>query len=378
MINKIVIFIGSKKDYNKFLKKEISNDEETVSFMELIQHYNAKLRPADSAYGDNQNLRKRNIGNCIVKADDYASVLEHVMSNFVNLVTLNNNIDTLFVQNPPKRVLNSLKSEYEDIITYKYSKYPNIDRKKLKTIWQNLNKDVIGQIGGKKKVVSAMYKLTTNKKDKPVVLLLYGPSGVGKTETAKSISKTMGGELLRIQFSMMQTNEAYNYIFGSEHSKSSMAKELELRESNVVLFDEFDKINEIFYNAFYELFDEGTLEDTNYKINLSKCIFICTSNFESEEEIKKTLGAAMYSRIGACIQYEQLVLEEKEIIVRDFYDEMLKNLKADEIQVVEKSNILRWFLNNISRYDNIRILKTKLETAFFETLTEKFIFEELT
>ncbi|MNO03368.1 hypothetical protein D3C81_2240450 [compost metagenome] len=57
---------------------------------------------------------------------------------------------------------------------------------------------------------------------------------------------------------------------------------------------------------------------------------------------------------------------------------MLKNLKADEIQVVEKSNILRWFLNNISRYDNIRILKTKLETAFFETLTEKFIFEELT
>lgn len=378
MINKIVIFIGSKKDYNKFLKKEISNDEETVSFMELIQHYNAKLRPADSAYGDNQNLRKRNIGNCIVKADDYASVLEHVMSNFVNLVTLNNNIDTLFVQNPPKRVLNSLKSEYEDIITYKYSKYPNIDRKKLKTIWQNLNKDVIGQIGGKKKVVSAMYKLTTNKKDKPVVLLLYGPSGVGKTETAKSISKTMGGELLRIQFSMMQTNEAYNYIFGSEHSKSSMAKELELRESNVILFDEFDKINEIFYNAFYELFNEGTLEDTNYKINLSKCIFICTSNFESEEEIKKTLGAAMYSRIGACIQYEQLVLEEKEIIVRDFYDEMLKNLKADEIQVVEKSNILRWFLNNISRYDNIRILKTKLETAFFETLTEKFIFEELT
>ena len=54
--------------------------------------------------------------------------------------------------------------------------------------------------------------------------MLYGPSGVGKTESAKSISKTMGGELLRIQFSMMQTAEAYNYVFGAEHSKGSFAR----------------------------------------------------------------------------------------------------------------------------------------------------------
>ena len=58
-----------------------------------------------------------------------------------------------------------------------------------------------------------MYRLITKTNNKPVVLMLYGPSGVGKTESAKSISKTMGGELLRIQFSMMQTTEAYNYVF---------------------------------------------------------------------------------------------------------------------------------------------------------------------
>ena len=61
-----------------------------------------------------------------------------------------------------------------------------------------------------------MYRLITKTNNKPVVLMLYGPSGVGKTERAKSISKTMGGELLRIQFSMMQTTEAYNYVFGAE------------------------------------------------------------------------------------------------------------------------------------------------------------------
>ena len=89
--------------------------------------------------------------------------------------------------------------------------------------------------------------------------MLYGPSGVGKTESAKSISKTMGGELLRIQFSMMQTTEAYNYVFGAEHSKGSFARDMMARESNVILIDEFDKVNPAFYNAFYELFDEGAL-----------------------------------------------------------------------------------------------------------------------
>ena len=55
-----------------------------------------------------------------------------------------------------------------------------------------------------------MYKLIKKLSNKPVVLMLYGPSGVGKTESAKSISNAMGGELLRVQFSMMQTKEAYN------------------------------------------------------------------------------------------------------------------------------------------------------------------------
>ncbi|WP_243114907.1 AAA family ATPase [Faecalibacterium prausnitzii] len=82
--------------------------------------------------------------------------------------------------------------------------------------------------------------------------MLYGPSGVGKTESAKSISKSLGGELLRIQFSMMQTSEAYDYVFGAEHSKSSFARDMMGRESNVILIDEFDKVNPALYNAFYE------------------------------------------------------------------------------------------------------------------------------
>ena len=59
------------------------------------------------------------------------------------------------------------------------------------------------------------------------------------------------------------------------------------RESNVILIDEFDKVNPAFYNAFYELFDEGRYVDTNYDVNLGQAIFLLTCNFGSEEEIKK-------------------------------------------------------------------------------------------
>ena len=124
---------------------------------------------------------------------------------------------------------------------------------------------------------------------------------------------------MRIQFSMMQTIEASNYIFGAEHSKTSFARDMLARESNVILIDEFDKVSPSFYNAFYELFDEGVYEDVNYQVYLKNSIFILTSNFKSEEEIKNTLGPAMFSRVGCCIEYEDLKVEDKRSIVKSYY-----------------------------------------------------------
>ena len=373
MIDRIVIFKGSKRDFEKLLNDEISSSSETVSFMELIQYYNKQIRQNDSASEDDWIARKRNIKNCIVRADDYASVLEHAISNFVNIITLNSKVENLFVHNPPKRVIESLKAEYADIIEYKYSKYQKINREKLKKIYNNMDNYIIGQKHCKKEITSSLYKLLTKEKDKPIVLLLYGPSGVGKTETAKNISETLGGELLRIQFSMMQSQEAYNYVFGGEHSRSSFAKDLQNRETNIVLIDEFDKVNPIFYNAFYEMFDEGRFVDTNYEINVKNCIFICTSNFNNKNEIKENLGSAMFSRIGDCIEYQELNKDEKEIIIDKYYSEIIKKLKDDEIDILEKTDIKSWFINNVDRYDNIRILKNKIENAIFGKLTEVFI-----
>ena len=373
MTDRIIIFWGSKKDFEKMLEEEIYADEKTIPFMELIQHYNARIRPSEAGVKESALSKRIKVDNCIVRADDYGSVLEHVLSNFVNIVTLNYDIESLFVHNPPRKVYDSLRSAYGNEIEYRWTEYLPLSRERLKIIYNSLNTDILGQDTCKKQIVSSMYRLMTKTGVKPAVILLYGPSGVGKTESAKSISKALGGELLRIQFSMMQSNEAYNYIFGSEHSKASFARDMMARETNVILIDEFDKVNPIFYNAFYQLFDEGHYIDTNYDVELGQAIFLLTSNFMNEDEIKKVLGPAMFSRIGYCVKYEELTSGQKQLIVNNWYTSILDMLKEGERNIIENTDILEWFQKNVDRYDNIRILKTKLENAIFDRLVDCLI-----
>lgn len=81
----------------------------------------------------------------------------------------------------------------------------------------------------------------------------------------------------------------------------------------------------------------------------------------------------MFSRIGACICFEGLTKEQKQAIVTNWYSIVLGQLQKDEQNVIKDAPILEWFKENADRYDNIRILKTKLENAIFQKLTEEFI-----
>lgn len=378
MVDNVIIFKGSKSDFNDFLIRKLGKNGESIPFMELIQHYNARLRPNESGVREDALANKLYFENCIVKADDYASVLPHTLSNFSTIITINSNIGNLIVHNPPRRVEHSLKNYMKDDIRYEYSEYQNICKGRLNDIYVKLNSDILGQFECKKRMVAGIYKLIKGDTKKPVVLMFYGPSGVGKTESAKCISNSLGGNLLRIQFSMMQTMEAFNYVFGSDHSNNSLAKDMLSRESNVILIDEFDKVDPRFYNAFYELFDEGRFVDTNYEVDLKQAIFILTCNYNNEEEIRKSLGPAMYSRISECIQFEELEETQKRMIIESWYKEICYKLDEEENAVVNDTDVLTWFLDNTLRYNNIRILKSKLESAIFQKLAEFFIFDAKT
>ena len=154
MTDKVVVFTGSKRDFDTFLESRIDEYEETIPFMELIQHYNARLRPNESGVGEEALSSKIKVDNCVVRSDDYGSVLPHVLSNFTNIVTLNHDIGTLYVQNPPRRVIESLRAGYGDEIEYHESVYPELTREILAKLYSKLNEDVLGQEECKRQIIS--------------------------------------------------------------------------------------------------------------------------------------------------------------------------------------------------------------------------------
>lgn len=168
------------------------------------------------------------------------------------------------------------------------------------------------------------------------VILLYGDSGLGKTESAQYMAELMGGKLLRKQFSMYQNNESANYIFGGRYNEKSFAQDLLARETNVLLFDEFDKALSVFHSAFYQLFDEGIYEDHNYKVVVNKAIIVCTSNYKTIDEIKEHLGLPIYNRFDSIIKFDDLPDMAKEKIAEREIERLKKDYDIEDRELFDK------------------------------------------
>lgn len=212
-----------------------------------------------------------------------------------------------------------------------------------------------------------------SKQNKPKVLMFYGPSGVGKTETAKFLSEILGGQLLYKQFSMFQNNEFSTYLFGGMHSQNSFSKELLDRESNVILLDEFDKAHPHFYSAFYQLFDEGIFVDKNYNVKLSNSIIICTSNFKSKEEIRERLGDPIYYRFDSFIEFKELKTEDINRIIDLKYQKYINELSEKDKEIIKK---VRY--DGISLIDSLKIYSSRIKNVReIDNLLKELILGEL-
>ncbi|QKY71311.1 AAA family ATPase [Lentibacillus sp. CBA3610] len=292
MNNKITIFNGPKKEFTKILPDTYEN------FTDIIRIIDSKLKEVKLVTDLNDydhDSEKLYAENLVVYSDEYTGVNDHVIDNFINHITMIYEIDNLFLQNPPEKLRNQFKRESNgrlEIVSYPYKL---IDKDILKQIKEGFSNKIIGQIHLKMDLLSVLYPLVQEQFEKPVVILFYGPTGVGKTETARYISTLLEGELFRKQFSMFQNESFASYLFGQGTKQSSFAKDLLDRESNIIVLDEFDKANQIFHSAFYQMFDEGVFVDKDHTVNLGKALIICTSNYKSESDIKRNLGE-LFSR----------------------------------------------------------------------------------
>ncbi|WP_083439623.1 hypothetical protein [Acetobacterium bakii] len=214
-MERIVIFWGSDQGFRECLESYQVDLDLAMQFPEIISQYNETIRASNQGF-INEDARyftdlKNDVEDVIIKQSDFSSVLEHVLLNFTQIISLAHNIENIYIQNPPRRVIKSLKSAFhEELFIEVNSEYKQFNVNELKQLHKHLDKTVFGQKNTKFSVLSSMYQLSKKHDKKPIVLHFYGPSSVGKTELARAISLYFGGKLLKIQFSMMQTDEAVN------------------------------------------------------------------------------------------------------------------------------------------------------------------------
>ncbi|MBO0983653.1 AAA family ATPase [Rathayibacter sp. SD072] len=300
-----------------------------------------------------EELPTPRIKRLVAMSSDYASLNEHALTNFIGLVR-EINPERLVLHNPPALIEAQLERALDTKI--KTYEYPPLTHEALIRFRDGFADRIVGQEAVRDRMLAALYPLTTSRRTTPVVLMFFGPSGVGKTETAQFVNGFSGGQLFRKQFSMYHSDKFASYIFGGAHSEASFARDLLERRSGVILIDEFDKAASVFHSAFYEFFDEGVFEDKNYRARLGPALIICTSNYGSEEEIRSSLGDALYSRFDALIQFAPLSADEIKVVVGRLVDSRFESLTNDEASLLDATEIKELINARATGVGNVRKL----------------------
>jgi len=162
----------------------------------------------------------------------------------------------------------------------------------LLTLENTLKKQIIGQEEAVAEVAQALRRVRADvsaRKDKPIGSFLFlGPTGVGKTETAKAIACTFFGgtaNLIRFDMSEFKEDAAIPQFLGDFASGKvgMLNRELTDHPYGVVLLDEFEKAHKDILNLFLTALDEGYVTDAfSKKVYLTNAIVIATSNAGAE------------------------------------------------------------------------------------------------
>lgn len=367
----IKIIYGPASQFEKI----IPNENKCTTLTKLLYDIDSRNRHLKIINGEEVRTAEEKIciDNLVISTEEYARLSESGINGFITILN-QADIKNMFFQNPPDIIYTQLKRAFDDIKEERH-KYKKVNENNIKEFNKEFSKKILGQDSCKNKLLHCLYKIAKGyNKNKPLVLLLYGPAGVGKTETAKFLCKILKEKLFRKQFSMYQNYSFADYVFGSSHSSSSLARDLLDRESNIILFDEFDKPSNLFYSAFYQMFDEGVFVDKNYKVDLQNSIILCTSNFRSLSDIRESLGEPIFTRIDSFIEYKELSEDVSKQLIEIKFDNVYNMLSKDDKSLINREKDLPKLISSSKNLKNAREIDRVIEEfVFARIINQKFI-----
>lgn len=273
-------------------------------------------------------------------------------------------LNKLETENPKAEKMLSDKVTEEDIakIVSKWSGVPvskllEGEREKLLRLDQIMHKRVVGQDEAVKLVTEAIIRSRAGISDpnRPIGSFLFlGPTGVGKTELAKTLAQTLFDDeknIIRIDMTEYMEKFSVSRLIGAPPGYVGYDEGGELTEAvrrrpySVVLFDEIEKAHKDVFNILLQVLDDGRLTDSQGRtVDFKNTIIILTSNLGSEylldgvkngevtEEAKEKINALLktsfrpefLNRLSSVVMFKPLTQNEVGKIV----DLMLEKLKS--------------------------------------------------
>ena len=174
------------------------------------------------------------------------------------------------------------------------------ERNKLATLEKDLKNLVFGQEKAIELTVRAILRARAGlgQEQRPAgAFLFYGPTGVGKTEVARSLAKLMGVEFLRYDMSEYMEKHSVSRLIGAPpgyvgfDQGGLMTEAVRKAPYSVVLLDEVEKAHPDIFNVLLQVMDYATLTDnTGRKTDFSHVILIMTSNAGAFEMSRPAMG----------------------------------------------------------------------------------------
>ena len=282
------------------------------------------------------------------------------------------------------------------------SKLVSGEKEKLLNLEENMKKRVIGQDEAIKLVSDAIIKSRSGIKDpnRPIGSFIFlGPTGVGKTEIAKTLAYELFDDekhMIRIDMSEYMEKFSVSRLIGSPPGYVGYEEGGELTEAvrrnpySIVLFDEIEKAHPEVLNLLLQILDDGRVTDSNGRtVDFKNTIIIMTSNLGSEHildgntsevmnDVKKYFRPEFINRIDEIIVFNPLTKDNIKCILDKLIHEMEDRLKDNNIHIKLTDDARNYLIEN--GYDityGARPLKRLLSRTVETTIAKVLINGEL-
>lgn len=162
------------------------------------------------------------------------------------------------------------------------------ERELLLHLEEKLHERVIGQDIALSGVSQAIRRIRTSTEPsrKPISFLFLGPTGVGKTETARSLADMYycgEKQMIRLDMSEYIGEDGIRRLLGDGEQRGELTEKIHDHPSALVLLDEFEKADQLVLNLLLQVLEDGRLTDNRGKtVSFTNCLLIATSNAGSE------------------------------------------------------------------------------------------------